>query len=85
MFKIKKWNYDTRQYEPYEVPADWYVPLYCSKMDTKINCVSCGKAITFGDCYTSKVFHNSVGLGYGVCEECHEKEWKEYCERRKKL
>ena len=45
-----------------------------------VNCPQCGKELPYGETYTSKEIHNWVGLGYGVCEECYEKE----CERRKK-
>ena len=78
MNRIKKWNYDTKQYDPYEVPEDWNIPLYCEDLETVINCVNCGKKVPYGYSYTSKVFHNSVGLGYGVCLKCYEKELKEY-------
>ena len=45
-----------------------------------MNCPHCGKELPYGETYTSKEIHNWVGLGYGVCEECYEEEWK----RRKK-
>ena len=75
---IRKWNYDTKQYDPYEVPEDWNIPLYCEDLETVINCVSCGKKTLYGACYTSIVLHSDLGLGYAVCPECHEKELKEY-------
>ena len=81
---IRKWNYDTRQYDPYEVPEDWNIPLYCEDLETVINCVNCGEKVLYGDCFTSLVLHSAHGLGYAVCPECHEKEIKEYFWRKNK-
>ena len=77
---LKKWNYETHKYDDTEIPDKWNVSLYEIEMDTKINCPHCGKEFDYGDGYTSLEFHNWVGLGFSVCEECYEKEW----ERRRK-
>ena len=76
---VGKWNYKTRKYDPYEIPADWHTPLLSDDMGEEINCASCGKLVKFGDCYTSKVIHGKMGFGYFVCEDCYEIEWKESC------
>lgn len=73
---IKKWNYETKEYDNYKVPSDWITPLWVDDMDTIINCVQCGKKVKYGECYTSKEIHNSFGLGYCVCENCHDLEVK---------
>lgn len=78
--EFRKWNYETHEYEPIEVPDEWNVSLYTENMDEIVNCPHCGKELRFGETYTSKEIHNWVGFGYGVCEECYEEEWK----RRKK-
>ena len=78
--ELRKWNYETHEYEPIEVPDEWNVSLYTENMDEIVNCPHCGKELRFGETYTSKEIHNWVGFGYGVCEECYEEEWK----RRKK-
>lgn len=74
--KLRKWNYETHEYEPIEVPDEWNIPLYPDDMEEIVNCPHCGKELPYGETYTSKEIHNWVGLGYGVCEECYEKEWK---------
>ena len=78
--KFRKWNYETHEYDPIEVSDEWNIPLYTDDMEEIVNCPHCGKELPYGETYTSKEIHNWVGLGYGVCEECYEKE----CERRKK-
>lgn len=78
--KLNKWNYETHEYDPIEVPDEWNIPLYTDDMGKIVNCPQCGKELPYGETYTSKEIHNWVGLGYGVCEECYEKE----CERRNK-
>lgn len=75
---MKKWNNETRSYEPYKVPDEWNCPLYIDNMDEVINCVQCGKELNYGNGYTSKEIHNPFGLGYSVCENCYIEEWKRY-------
>jgi len=36
--------------------------------------------MVYGDGYTSKTIHNSVGFGYPVCEKCYNKELEEESE-----
>lgn len=74
---MKKYNEETKQYEPYEIPEEWNCPIMTMNMKTVVNCVSCGKHIEFGDGYTSMQIHNDYGMGYTVCAECHEREWQE--------
>ena len=76
--KLRKWNYETHEYDPIEVPDEWNISLYTDDMEEIVNCPHCGKELPYGETYTSKEIHNWVGLGYGVCEECYEKE----CKRR---
>lgn len=40
---MKKWNYETHQYEEYKVPSDWNVSMYETDMDKVVNCAECGK------------------------------------------
>lgn len=77
--KLRKWNYETHEYDPYEIPDEWNVPL-TTYLDEIVNCPHCGKELKYGETYTSKEIHNNVGFGYGVCSECYEEEW----ERRRK-
>lgn len=73
---INRWNYETREYDATPRPAEWNIPLYSEQMDLLINCVNCGKVIELGNGYTSQEWHNHAGLGYSVCESCHEVESK---------
>ena len=79
----KKWNRLLHRYEPYTIPEGWKCPLVSMDMDLPINCASCGKAIRFGEGFTSHVIHSDMGMGYSVCEECHEKEWAAEMSARK--
>lgn len=74
---LRKWNYQKHDYEPYEVPDSWNITdEYFTELDLdkEQNCASCGKIYKTGDMFTSKEIHNYLGLGYSVCEECHNKE-----------
>ena len=73
---MQKWNYETHEYEKYEVPEDWKCCLYSSDMERKVNCPGCGKEMMYGEGYTSWEIHNHMGFGYVVCSECHEEEKK---------
>lgn len=71
-----RWNFNTREYEPYSVPADWNCKTYSVDMDEIVNCPHCGRQVAFGECYTSRQIHTEHGFGYAVCESCYEDEWK---------
>ena len=73
---IGRWNYQKKDYEPYRIPDDWKISVYCSDMDELINCPHCGKEITFGEGYTSREIRNHMGFGYSVCRDCYEEEWE---------
>lgn len=73
MTTVGKWNFQTHEYDPYELPAG-NVPLLAD-LDEHVNCANCGKDLVFGDCYTSRRIHNKYGLGYPVCEDCYSEEW----------
>jgi hypothetical protein len=46
-------------------------------MEEIIVCAACGKALKFGDAYTSRKILSNGGFGFAVCEDCYEKEFKE--------
>lgn len=73
---LRKWNYEKHKYEPYKIPNNWSCKTYCDDMYEIVNCPHCGKEIEFGKCYTSMEIHTEHGFGYGVCEECYQKEWE---------
>jgi len=57
------------------VPAGKLVVLTTQDMLKVIHCTGCFREVTFGECYTSRTLHTSLGLGYPVCEDCYNKEW----------
>lgn len=69
--KLRKWNYEKREYEPYEVPDSWSVKTYSDDMDEIVNCCQCGRELPFGECYTSHEVHTEHGMGYAVCGKCY--------------
>ena len=73
---INRWNYKKHNYEKVEVNGYWNCKTYSDDMEEIINCPNCGKAIKFKDGYTSMEWHTDFGIGFTVCSECHEKEYK---------
>lgn len=72
MTLANKWIYSQKRYVPYLLPPR--SATYCSDHNEDICCAQCGKLMHFGDSYTSKEIHSSMGFGYGVCLECYENE-----------
>lgn len=73
--KINKWNYMTRQYDEVTLP-DLNYKTYSNDMKEIVNCPHCFKEVTHAETYTSMEFHTEFGMGYGVCDECYQKEWQ---------
>ena len=67
-----KWNYEAKTYDPYELPEGTI--LYTEDMETMIRCAQCSRSIKYGESYTSKEIHTSIGLGYPVCNDCYQEE-----------
>jgi hypothetical protein len=79
----KKWNRDTEKYEDYELPKG--ACAYCTDMDKKVPCASCGKKIKYGNAYTSSVIYGDTGIfGFAVCEKCKDLEDEYYKTKKKK-
>lgn len=74
--KLKKWSTSSHQYIQQEIPDEWNCKMYSNNMKEIVNCPHCGKELEFGQTFTSLEFHNFLGLGYGVCKSCYEKEWE---------
>lgn len=70
--KALKWDEDAEKYDDVEISDE--ASLYEEDMDKVVACANCGQPKAFGECYTSRVYHNKVGLGYAVCPACHYKE-----------
>ena len=71
---MQKWDYEAHEYKQIFVPAHLNCKLYSDNPDETVNCPHCGKALPWGETYTSMEIHNDVGLGYAVCAECHSQE-----------
>lgn len=69
--KIKRWDEENQSYTQVTIPDDWKIKAYSVDMDEIINCVCCGKVMTFGDGYTSRRFHTEKGYGYAECGKCY--------------
>lgn len=72
---IGRWNWRTHEYEPYITPPEWKIRLFSEDMDELVNCARCGIDLKYGDTLTSRELHNGLGLGYPVCDSCHEAEY----------
>lgn len=81
---LSKWNYEAHDYLPYTVPADWNVSVYCQDMDEIIQCPHCGRKLKYGDAYTSLEIHTELGIGYAVCSDCYDSEFKRKMDERKR-
>lgn len=74
---LQKWNFVTREYEYYPVPAEWET-VVIADLDKEVNCAGCGKKLRYGECYCSTQIHTEfTGFGYAVCRDCYRKEWRE--------
>lgn len=81
---MRKWNYTKQEYEPYNIPENYYCPIVAD-MDERVNCPSCGRRILYGDGFTSRVIHGDKGgMGYTVCSKCHNAEVQEEMNFRNK-
>ena len=72
----QKWDYESRTYHPYTIPAGWRITAGGYGLNEICQCAQCGKKLPFGDCYTSREIHTRMGMGFAVCEQCYEQEWE---------
>lgn len=66
-----RWNFETREYEPYAVPSAWHTPVLVMDAKAVVNCAECGQRVAVGDTYTSRRIHTDYGFAYMVCEGCY--------------
>lgn len=71
---ILKWNYETRKFESHTVPQEWDVTTYEDNLTTKVNCACCGKELTYGGGFSSRVLSTPSGTRYIVCHDCFQRE-----------
>ncbi len=67
MEKALKWIGD--KYIACELPDE--CTTYESDMDKEVMCCTCGHRLKFGDCYTSRTYHDTNGFGFAECENCY--------------
>ena len=77
---VQKWDFKKHCYENKQI--DDKCSLFETDMEKIVKCPNCNKDMKFGDGYTSRQYHNNIGLGYAVCEKCYEEEWKQYQENK---
>lgn len=75
--RLRRWNPEAREYRPYDVPDGWRVSCYEEDMGAMVDCAECGRRLPYGETYTSLRVHTPGGFGYGVCEECYQREAEE--------
>lgn len=73
--KVNRWDFIKHAYDIIEIPTDWYVTT-SGELGETINCIHCGKRVLVDNCYTSYRYQDSIGLGYLICGECMENEFK---------
>ena len=79
MEKAIKWNFKTKEYEPYEVPDEAALWGCSIDDDEVITCAECGKKILYRDACISRNIDTVNRIGYIVCKQCYDKE----CDERK--
>lgn len=73
--KVNRWNYKTHSYDEFEIDTDFFkVGIWFNNINEEINCVCCKRPVRYGDTYTSLEWHDNIGFGYCVCEECYDRE-----------
>lgn len=71
---IFKWDNDGQRCIQHSVPESWHITIIEPNLGNKCNCASCGKEMTFGEGYTSRIYQTAHGFGYCVCKDCYYKE-----------
>lgn len=72
---MKKYNYETKKYEEYSVPANWRVGIYSQDLEELTDCAKCGIPMKISQKYRSLEVHNEQGQEYAVCKRCFKEEW----------
>lgn len=72
--EAQKWSFKTKSYRPYLLPEK--ATLIEKVLNQTIECASCKTKILYGNAFTSRTIHNSMGLGYCVCSKCYEDDWE---------
>lgn len=78
-YDLKKKKYTDR----YTVPDDQLIVVTTMDMKLLCNCAECGRAVLYGDTWSSHVWYDESGVwSLPVCRACHEAEIKMELEAR---
>ena len=69
-----KWIPAKHEYEPYDLLDG--STCYEQDLAKVVRCAQCGRALLYGDSYTSLEVHTQTGFGYAVCYACYRAEVK---------
>jgi len=83
MADIKAFRWDGKQYVPYKIPEGCNCRTFSPDLSEKVNCINCGKELTYGESYTSHQFHDQRGFGFAECEDCYYDYMPEYLRQKK--
>lgn len=72
---MKKYNYETKKYEEYSVPANWTVGPYSHDQEKLTDCACCGVPMKISQKYRSLEIVDDRGREYAVCKRCFKEEW----------
>ena len=72
---MKKYNYETKKYEEYNVPTNWRVGLYSKDLEELTDCTKCGTPMKYSQKYRSLEVTDDNGHEYAVCKKCFKEEW----------
>jgi len=70
--KAGKWNYKTKEYDPYTLPDG--AVMYSEDLRKVVACAECGEPVEYQWTFSSMQIHNKAGFAYVVCGKCHTKE-----------
>ena len=74
--EVGRWDFKNRIYDKYVVPVG--AITYCEDFEAQCQCAECSKMMVCGEGYTSIRIHTrGNGIGFIVCSDCYDKEWKE--------
>lgn len=83
---MRKWNYDTMSFEPFEPPdgGQGYEDTPLSEVEDNTRCACCGQLIDFPFVERSTDIVNNNGDGYKICFPCWWREQQAFDEWLKK-
>lgn len=74
MHKLKRYNWETREDDDYQVMDKWRIGGYDPRATEWLNCAGCGEVIPHGEQWPSMEIHTPLGYLFAVCRECADAE-----------